>query len=297
MTRPPKDLGASIRARLLNLQRAGGMRFETLLVAYGLERLLYRLSVSDSREAFVLKGGVLVSAWMPGARFTRDIDFLGEELPDETALRHTFADLMRADQADGLVFDTDGLVAKPIRVAHAAGRVRLVARATLDGARVPITIDVGFGDAMATAPELMTYPTLLDMPAPRVRAYAVETVLAEKLHAVVTFAGTSTRIKDVYDLWQVPKARTVDQGALARSLVATFARHGTALPEERPAGLARTYGESRDRRTQWRQYLFGIRMAEVPLIEVLDEIWRVIEPAVARARSLSSAGARAGKHK
>ena len=186
MTRPPKDLGASIGARLLNLQRTGGMRFETLLVAYGLKRLLYRLSVSDSRERFVLKGGVLVSAWMPGARFTRDIDFLGEGLPDEAALGDTFADLMRADHADGLVFDVDGLTAKPIRVANEAGGVRLVARATLDGARVPVTIDVGFGDAVATASEIMAYPTLLDMPAPRVRAYAIETVLAEKLHAVVS---------------------------------------------------------------------------------------------------------------
>ena len=126
------------------------------------------------------------------------------------------------------------------------------------------------------------------MPAPHVQVYTVETVLAEKLHAVVSFAGASTRIKDVYDLWQVPKVRTVDGNAFARLLVATFARHGTVLPETRPAGLDRAYGESRERQLQWRQYLAAIRMTETPLVEVVNEIWKEIESAVVRARVLSS---------
>lgn len=282
MTRPPKHLGASIRARLLNLHRGGGARFETLLVAYGLERLLYRLSVSDARETYVLKGGVLVSAWLPGARFTRDVDFLGEGSPDEAALYATFSALMRSEHDDGLVFDADGLAVRPIRLGHEAGGVRLTAQAKLDGARVPITIDVGFGDAVATPPELMTYPTLLDMPAPRVRAYAVETVLAEKLHAVVSFAGASTRIKDLYDLWRVPMVRAIDEDELARSLAATFACHGTALPKNRPEGLSRRYGESRDRQRQWYQYLAALRLEQTLLTEVVDAIWREMEPAVMR---------------
>ena len=227
---------------------------------------------------------MLVSAWMPGARFTRDLDFLGRGEPDADAVRETFARLMRTAHPDGLVFDADALVASPIMATHGTGGVRLVTRATLDGARVPITIDVGFGDAIATAPEMMDYPTLLDMPTPRVHAYSPETVMAEKLHAVVWFAGASTRIKDLYDLWRVPDVRRIDVGKLARSLRATFAGHGTALPDARPAGLAAAYADDPARRAHWRQYLSDLRAAQMPLSTVVDEIWHGLEPAVISAR-------------
>ena len=280
MTRAPKDLGASVRARLLKLSREGGTRLETLLVAYGLERILYRLSVSDAPEAFVLKGGMLVSAWMPGARSTRDLDFHGRGSSDMSIVRDTFADLMRHEHPDGLIFDTAGLVARPIGPAHGTGGTRLVARAALDGARIPITIDVGFGDAMATPSEVMTYPTLLDLPSPRVHACSAETVMAEKLHAVVWFAGASTRMKDIYDLWRIPAVRRIDATALADSLRATFERRATALPVERPAGLSRMYGEDRERRAQWRRYLATLGVADASLTDAIDEVWESVLPSV-----------------
>ena len=155
---------------------------------------------------------------------------------------------------------------------------------TLDGARVPITIDIGYGDAIATPTELMSYPTLLDMPPPRVHAYSPETVLAEKLHAVVSFAGMSTRVKDLYDLWRVPSVRRVDADELVRSLRATFERRGTELPEERPPGLSHDYAGNVERRAQWRQYLVAVRVEEVSLVVVVDEIWQFLHPFVDRAR-------------
>src|SRR5690606_31554251 len=176
---PPKNVGASVRARLLQRSRDERADFQIMLTRYALERLLYRLSRSEHRNRFVLKGAMLFVTWVEAPfRPTRDLDLLGygENSPEaiHTAFRVICAQPV---DDDGVVFDTEGLEAAPIREDIEYGGVRIRTQATIAGARIPIQVDVGFGDAITPGPIDIDYPTLLDAPRPHLRAYPVATVV------------------------------------------------------------------------------------------------------------------------
>jgi predicted nucleotidyltransferase component of viral defense system len=182
----PRNVGASVRQRLLNLAHARGQPMDLLLTRYALERLLHRLSLSRHRERFVLKGAMLLVTWFDEPhRATRDIDLLGFGEPAHDALLGAFREVMSVEINDGLSFDLAGLRIEPIREELRYGGSRLRTTATLGGARIPITVDIGFGDAVEPSVEDIELPVLLDMPSPRLRAYPPEAVISEKLHAMV----------------------------------------------------------------------------------------------------------------
>lgn len=216
MAKPPVNLAKSIKDRLLNISRREGRAFDMLLVRFALERLLYRLSISDQRERFVLKGGMLVTAWIDDDnRVTRDADFLGHGDADPDKLIADFRAIMLIEGDDGLVFDVDALTATAIREEMEYGGVRLKTTAYLERTRIPVTIDIGFGDAMADATQRLDYPTLLDLPAPHIRSYPPATVIAEKFQAMVALGVLNGRMKDYYDfgpcrgIWRsLPKSST-----------------------------------------------------------------------------------------
>ena len=148
MAKQPKDIAASVRQRLLNLARAEGQLFDVVLVAFGLERLVYRLSVSEYRNRFVLKGGMLVTLWTADTgRFTRDIDFLAFGSDEEAELKTAFSQILAIDGGAGLVYDVASLTAVAIREDQIYGGMRLRTDAYLGSTRIPITVDLGFGDA------------------------------------------------------------------------------------------------------------------------------------------------------
>ena len=176
MADTPKNIAASVRQRLLNLARAEEQAFDVVLVAFGLERLIYRLSISAHRDRFVLKGGMLVTLWTKDrGRFTRDVDFLSFGAEDEEALKAAIAEILVVDAEDGLIFDDANLTAAPIRDDHVYGGMRLKTNVFLEKTRIPITIDVGFGDALGDPDYTLDYGSLLDFPSGSVRAYSPET--------------------------------------------------------------------------------------------------------------------------
>ena len=150
MNTNPINLAASVRQRLLTLAKARQDDFQYVLTQYALERLLYRLSRSGFAESFVLKGALLFTLWVDEPhRRTRDLDLLGTGEPSPERLVLLFQELCTLDvDADGLTFDADSVVAKPIREENIHGGVRVTLRAFLEKARIPLQIDVGFGDAM-----------------------------------------------------------------------------------------------------------------------------------------------------
>ncbi|MES2176116.1 MAG: nucleotidyl transferase AbiEii/AbiGii toxin family protein [Pseudomonadota bacterium] len=159
-------MAKSVKDRLLNIARQEGRVFDVL--RFALERLLYRLSVSEHRDRFVLKGGMLVTVWVEDDnRVTRDADFLGHGDPDPERLAADFREIMAIESEDGLVFDLDALAATAIREDMEYGGTRLKTAAYIEKTRIPVTIDIGFGDAMADATQQLDYPTLLDLPAPQ----------------------------------------------------------------------------------------------------------------------------------
>lgn len=283
MADKPRNIAASVRQRLLNLARAEEQAFGVVLVAFGLERLIYRLSVSAHRDRFVLKGGMLVTLWTKDrGRFTRDIDFLSFGDEDEATLKKIIAEILAVDADDGLIFDDASLTVAPIREDQVYGGMRLKTTAFLEKTRIPITIDVGFGDALENPDYTLDYGSLLDFPSASVRAYSPETVIAEKLQAVVALGVINGRMKDYYDLWALPKAVDLDLDNLRASIEGTFERRQTEVPQERPPGLSQTFATDASKSAQWHAYSEATEIGGMSLADVVDDIWTTLEPICAR---------------
>lgn len=280
MAEPPKDIAASVRQRLLNLARQEGQVFDVVLVAFGLERLVYRLSVSEYRDRFVLKGGMLVTLWTADTgRFTRDIDFLAFGSDEEAALKDAFSAILAINGGDGLIYDAANLTTATIREDQVYGGMRLRTTAYLGTTQIPITVDLGFGDALGDPKYQIDYASLLDFPAASIRAYSPATVIAEKFHAVVALGIANSRMKDFYDLWTLPKAVKIDSQELADTIRGTFNRRGTAIPTTYPVGLSPAFSTEQGKETQWRAYSNGTTLEGKPLAEVTAEIWSWLEQA------------------
>ena len=181
-----RDLGASVRQRLLNQSRAQERPFQELLQYFAMERFLYRLSKSPSSDRFILKGALLLTAWRaPQSRPTMDIDLAGRtsnELDHIAELVGTVCEVVA--EPDGVEFNRASIEVSRIKEDADYEGVRVRFHATLAKARIPMQIDIGFGDVIVPGPTEVEYPTLLDFPAPLLRAYPKETVIAEKLEAL-----------------------------------------------------------------------------------------------------------------
>lgn len=281
------NLGASVRAKLLNQARASGQPFDLILVRFALERLLYRLSISGHAERFVLKGAMLLTTWFDDpARPTRDLDLLGFGDPDPDAMQATFRDILSIEVDDGIVFKADTLRVDRIREALDYGGVRLRAVADVGGARVPVTIDVGFGDALEPGAELLDYPTLLNQPAPKLRAYARETVIAEKFQAMVSLGRANSRMKDFYDIWLLATSFPFEDDRLVRAIKATFDRRETDIPDRLPDALTPDFGADPAKVQQWEAFKRDLGADPGSLGEVCAALASFLGPRAEAARAL-----------
>ena len=248
----PRNTGASVRQRLLNLAHARGQSMELLLTRYALERLLHRLSLSPHRERFVLKGAMLLATWFDEPhRATRDVDLLGFGDAADDSLLRTFREIMAVAVDDGVSFDLKSLKIEAIREELEYGGSRLRTTAALAGARIPITVDIGFGDAVEPGVEDIELPVLLDMPSPHLRAYPPETVIAEKFHAMVALGRANSRMKDYYDVWMLLSTFELEPERMRQAIAATFARRNTVVPAEVPAGLSDAFAADPAKQRQW----------------------------------------------
>ncbi len=270
---------ASIRARLKQLPDTSKQDFNLTLTQYGLERLLYRLSISEHAPNFLLKGALLFQLWYGQPhRPTRDADLLGFGPDDVPTLVGVFRSVGGIAVDDGIVFDLESTAGTPIRKDAGHGGVRINLRATLDGARLSLQIDIGFGDAVTPAQQSIAYPTLLpDIPAPTLRAYPKATVVAEKLHAVTVLGMTNTRMKDFFDLALLLRDATLDDAELQRALEATFARRQTAMPSATPIGLSDAFADDATKQMQWRAFL---KKNKLELMELRDVVTAIRERAM-----------------
>lgn len=287
MAKEIKNIGASVRARLFNLSKANGQSFDLVLTRFALERLLFRLSQSPHAERFVLKGAMLMMSWFDDPhRGTRDLDLLGFGDPSEAAMLATFGDILAQDTEDGVVFDPDTLRVDRIREELDYGGLRLRAIASVGGARINLTIDIGFGDALEPGAEVVDYPVMLDLPAPRLRAYARETVIAEKFQAMVALGRANSRMKDFYDIWILSRSFRFDDDRLAQAIAATFARRETTVPTELPDALTPAFAADEQKQQQWRAFVEDVAVEPGPLALVLEELADFLMPRARRANEL-----------
>jgi predicted nucleotidyltransferase component of viral defense system len=255
--RAATNLPASVRQRLLNLAHENRQDFGMLLTKYALERFLYRLSVSQHRDSFVLKGALLLQLWTSEIyRPTRDLDLLGQATGLAKGYRKVFADVCGEKvEGDGLTFLAETIRIEKIRDEEGYQGIRVLLEARLANARIPLQIDVGFGDVITPEPVEVEYPTMLGFPIAKMRAYPKETVVAEKFEALIKLGMANSRMKDFYDLWVMARRFEFRGAVLAEALSATFERRKTALPASRPLAFMPEFSASPAKQTQWRAFL------------------------------------------
>jgi hypothetical protein len=264
MTRETKaNPAASVAARLLNRARETGDDYQTLLTSYCLERFLYRLSVSDRRDRFVLKGAMLLRLWSERPyRATLDLDLLRRGDGSFDAIRLDLQAIVTTPvPPDGVDFDGARIALEPIRAEDEYAGTRATLPARSGKAQLALQIDMGLGDAVWPAPEKCAYPTLLDFPAPELLAYPREAVVAEKLEAMVVLGDRNSRIKDFFDLHHLATRFEFDRATLAEAIRRTFARRHTPIPEQQPIALTHEYWENPSRPTQVRAFARRARIA------------------------------------
>ncbi|MFZ5505666.1 MAG: nucleotidyl transferase AbiEii/AbiGii toxin family protein [Pseudomonadota bacterium] len=266
-----RNLAASIRARLKQRADATKQDFNLILTHYGLERLLYRLSISPHADTYLLKGALLFSLWYDQPhRPTRDADLLGFGPDDIDTAVAAFREICAAEVADGIAFDPASIKGSVIRKEAGYGGVRIDLLAKLDGARITLQVDIGFGDAVTPAPESVSYPVMLDdLPEPQLRSYPKYTVVAEKFHAVCLLGMANTRMKDYFDLWVLLTEGALQSTELRRAIDATFARRQLQVPDTTPSGLSEAFARDTAKSAQWTAFLKKNRLPELKLVDVV----------------------------
>ncbi|HEY9422197.1 MAG TPA: nucleotidyl transferase AbiEii/AbiGii toxin family protein [Thermoanaerobaculia bacterium] len=288
--RPPQNIPASVRQRLLNLAREQGKELQFVLIRFASERLLYRLSLSAYSDEFLLKGAMLFVVWRDDThRPTLDLDLeaRGERTPEY--LRRVFQDLCGIeDSGDGLIFDPASIRIDPMKEFQRYPGFRIHLTASLGVARIPLQIDIGYGDAIVPRPVEVQYPTLLDHAAPVLQVYPMETVVAEKFQAMVLLGMVNTRMKDFYDLWVLARSFEFRGADLSRSIHATFERRQTRLPAVTPVALGPEFHEDPGKNRAWSAFLKKSRLLEEP--PALSEVCGLLSSFLIPPTKAASAG-------
>ncbi len=291
MTNPREGLARSVQVRLARHAREIRVDPNLVLTRYAVERFLYRLSLSPHAERFVLKGALLMLVWL-GERLrpTSDADLLGFGDLSEESLARLLREVAEQEvEPDAVEFVSDSVRVEPIRAEDDYGGWRATLQARVGAARLAIQVDVGIGDAVTPAPEWLEYPGLLDLPHPRLRAYPRESVIAEKLHAIVLFGTRNSRMKDYFDLYALAREGVVEAAILADAIAATFERRTTEVPGDVPSGLLDSFANEPATQAQWKAFLARNRLAAISLVDVVagirDLVLGPLRLAAARAKS------------
>src|SRR5574344_228774 len=277
-----KNYGKSIRTKLLNVARKENVFNQTILTRYFQERLLYRISQTHYRGNFYLKGGALMYAYEKfAARPTLYIDFLGNNISNEgSSIIAAFREICSVPyEEDGVIFDTENITAQNITVFKDYHGIRLSIPVKMDTIAQVLTMDIGFGDVVTPSPIDLDYPSLLEhLPSANVLAYSVETVIAEKLHAVVDLADQSSRMKDYYDLYRILSTEKYDTTILQEAVIRTFENRHT-LYDENTRFFRDGFADNQQMQVRWQAFIRKItKETDVSFAEVVTFIQNSLKP-------------------
>jgi predicted nucleotidyltransferase component of viral defense system len=271
---------ASIRQRLLNLARERRENFDFVLKQYVIQRLLYRLSISDYQEQFLLKGAMLFLIWTGDLhRPTKDIDLLGFGKNDVDVLEKDFKAICAVEADDGLAFDIDSISGAQIKEDALYQGVRVVGHALLDNAKITFQVDIGFGDAVTPKYEVAVVPSFLDLPEPTVRIYPAYTVIAEKFQAMVALGVANSRIKDFYDIWVMASDMTFEASVLSDAIKATFDRRETEVNDVALTVFDEVFINDESKQKQWEAFLKRNALkSEMSFADLMVKLQQFLEP-------------------
>ena len=287
MTKIPRDIVASVQARLNNLAHAQGRTHQELLQYYAIERFLYRLSESVHRNSFVLKGGVVFFAWrIPLRRPTRDIDLHGLTLYDVVQIEGIIKGICHQTVVpDGMEFDENSVRGEVIQGRAELEGARIRFTGYLGNTRIPMRIDIGFADMIDPPAVELNYPSLLNMPEPNLSAYTYEPVIAEKFQAMVFLGIIDSRIKDFHDIWLLSTTAKIDGTALYDSIVITFKNRGTEIPLESPVALTPAFAMSKQR--DWLAFIRRTNIndtAPANFVDIIEQLHDFLIPVLVAIR-------------
>ena len=257
MKKDIKNIEASVRALLQNKAKETNRPFAEVLQYYGMERFLYRFSRSEYVDKFILKGALMFTVWQVlQRRTTLDIDFSSTYDNQIATIEKVIRDVSKVSVApDGLVFDSQTIKGQKIKEDADYGGVRIKFRGFLERARIPMQIDVGFGDVIYPKPKTINYPVILDFPKPHLKGYPAESVISEKFEAMVKLGLLNSRMKDFYDIWLMMRQFDFNGSKLAEALKRTFEHRKTSFPQDRSLFADEIYDEKSDRQTLWKAFL------------------------------------------
>lgn len=251
-----KNTAASVRARLLALAQSKGEDYQRILGRFAIERFLYRLGRSPYRDKFALKGATLFTLWTGQThRPTKDLDLLGSASSAISEVEETIRAICEIPEENGILFDSKSVEGTKIKEEDEYDGVRIKFQAELAGARIPMQIDIGFGDAVYPEPELASFPVLLPMEAPVIRAYPREASIAEKFHAMIVLDIRNSRMKDFYDIWFMANTWSFDMTSLRKAILASFERRGNPIPGGAPFALTDDFLNDPQKTKQWSAFV------------------------------------------
>ncbi len=285
--RETNTLAASVKQRLLNRAQQDRVDFNLLLVRYATERLLFRLSVSPFASDFFLKGAMLFVLWKENPhRPTKDMDLLFNMQHDRQEIEKAFRQVASLKvEDDGLLFDPDSVEAEEIRDENAYGGVRIKLNGYIGSGRIPLQVDIGLGDAVYPEPDWSEFPTLLNFPPPRIRAYPIYTVVAEKFQAMVELQDRNSRMKDYFDLLYLQRKFEFSGCDLQEAINQTFHRRKTTMPMSLPVGLSEKYWGDEQKQVQWNAFLRKNHLKiQIDLYAVVEEIKGFLLPVIDNAQ-------------
>lgn len=222
----------SVKTRLKNFAVKAGITFQEALTYYGLERMIYRLSISPYAEHFVLKGGIFLYAIYECnyERATTDVDLLAQRISNSREeMEKVFREIFSQDVDDALVFDLASIEVEDITEFKEYHGLHISVIGYLDRTRIPVSIDIGFGDVIYPDAVKMDFPVLLDMEPPRVNAYSLESSIAEKIEAIIHNGYLNSRYKDFYDIYVLSKKYAFTYSNMKTAITETFANRGTDI--------------------------------------------------------------------
>ena len=282
MKKTKKNAGTSVKTRLLNLMNETGYKYMYLLARYFNERLLYKVSVSQYKDNFVLKGGSLLYA-LNGleTRPTIDVDFMADRISrDREYLENVFREILSIPcDEDGVIFDVETLKSEPITVDEQYPGTRFLVTAHMDSIVYPMSMDIGFGDVITPCPETVDYPLLLqDMPSINIQAYSLETVIAEKFHAMIDRDVLNSRMKDFFDCYQILTTRELSDEILYEAINATFNNRQLKMKTDLKL-FTEDFATDEMRQKQWKSFLKRIQWKQdVDFKEVMILIASRLKP-------------------
>jgi len=220
----------SVKARLKISAKQNGHTLQDELTMYGLERTLYRISISKHTNNFTLKGGILLYALFDGnfTRSTTDIDLLARNTHNDIeTLSKVFKDIFMIAADDALRYDLESFDIHTITEFKEYSGVNISIKAYLDRTKISISLDIGFGDVIYPDKKLMDFPVLLDMEAPTIFAYSIESIVAEKFEAFVQLGYANSRYKDFYDIYILETTHDFNGLELKQAIIETFKHRKT----------------------------------------------------------------------